>query len=69
MTKIISLSDNAYKELKKIKSNKSFSEVILSIAKTTNKGKVLEFFGVGGIDMEKIKKLDKAWKKWSQKFV
>lgn len=67
MTKIISLSDSAYKELKKIKENKSFSEIILlSISKVSNKNKILEFFGKGGIDAKKFKELRGLWVKWSE---
>ncbi len=69
MTKIISLSNKAYDELKRIKNNKSFSEVImLCLEKKSNKEKILEFFGKGGIDIKKIKEVRAMWLKWSGKY-
>lgn len=63
MAKVISLSEAAYKELKRIKGNKSFSETILSLIKekrSSNKEALLRFFGVGGIDLNKIASLKKV---------
>jgi predicted CopG family antitoxin len=46
MTKIISLSDEAYSELKKIKRNLSFSKLLLELAKSKRKDDLFEFAGM-----------------------
>lgn len=46
MTKIISLSDNAYKELKSLKEkDESFSDVALKLVRKYRKGSLLDLFG------------------------
>ena len=45
MTKVISISDNAYDALKKLKANRSFSEIIVEIAMEKAKRNVMEFAG------------------------
>jgi len=44
MTKIISISDEAYEELKKLKNGMSFTEVIISITKEKKKD-IMDFAG------------------------
>lgn len=46
MTKVISLSDEAYGNLKKLKNGKSFSEVILELTKEDRKASLLKLAGV-----------------------
>lgn len=46
MTKIISISDKAYRELSKIKDNHSFSEIIINLTKEKKKETIMEFRGV-----------------------
>lgn len=45
MTKTISLSDEAYNELKKLKNGYSFSEVILEITKEKKKENIMKYAG------------------------
>ncbi len=45
MTKVISLSDEAYMELKKLKNGLSFSEIIVILAKIKRKESLMEFAG------------------------
>ena len=46
MTKIISISDEAYEELKRLKNGMSFTEIIVSITKEKKKSNLLKFVGV-----------------------
>ncbi len=46
MTKIISISDEAYEELKKLKNGMSFTEIILNITKEKKKSSIMEFAGI-----------------------
>ena len=46
MTKIISISDNAYEELKKIKNGSSFTEIILELTKEKKKKSIMEYAGI-----------------------
>ena len=69
MTKIISISDEAYEKLSLMKGQDSFTRIILKIIGShSNKQKLLSFAGKGGIDEFKIKNLKKDWNKWSQKY-
>ncbi|MBI2630389.1 antitoxin VapB family protein [Candidatus Pacearchaeota archaeon] len=55
MTKIISISDEAYNELKKIKNGMSFSKIIIKL--TGEKKNIMEFAGTwDSIEGERIKK-------------
>ena len=46
MTKVISLSDEAYHDLKSLKgNNKSFSEIVRELANKSKKKKILELAG------------------------
>lgn len=57
MTKVISISDEAYGILKKLKVNKSFSEIIIDVTKERNKDNLMKFAGsISNEDGEKIKK-------------
>lgn len=70
MTEIISVSDDVYSALTKIKGKESYSFVIRKLlSENTNKESLLKFFGRGGIDKSKVKELNKGWKKWSEKYV
>lgn len=45
MTKVISVSDEAYEALARIKDRSSFSEVILEITKEKSKNDIMKFAG------------------------
>ena len=45
MTKVISISDDAYDALKKLKAQRSFSQVIIEIALEKSKRNIMEFAG------------------------
>jgi predicted CopG family antitoxin len=56
MTKIISISDEAYEELKRIKDGMSFTNIILDITKERKKSSIMELAGAWkDIDTDKIK--------------
>ena len=58
MTKIISVSDEAYEKLKKLKDKKSFSEIIIELADEGRKNSLLELAGSWTEeDAKKVKKL------------
>lgn len=46
MTKIISISDEAYEELSKLKNGSSFTEVILNIIQEKKKDSLIKFAGI-----------------------
>jgi predicted CopG family antitoxin len=46
MVKVISLSNEAYEKLSRIKRNSSFSEVVVNLIEKSNKGKLREFAGI-----------------------
>jgi len=60
MVKVISLSEEAYKTLKTIKGNNSFSELVIELVNEKPKNKsLIDFFGVfkeNADEWEKIKK-------------
>lgn len=57
MVKVISLSDDAYNELKKLKGNGSFSEIVIEIVNEKKKDALLELAGTWSKkDADKIKK-------------
>ncbi len=69
MSQIISVSDDVYTELKRLKGKDSYSTVIRSLMiKKSNKENVLAFFGKGGIDEKKVKELSHLWKRWSGEY-
>lgn len=69
MSQLISIADDVYASLSKVKGKKSYSEVIRELFSVSgNKAQVLSFFGKGDVDKEKIKQLHKDWKRWSEKF-
>lgn len=45
MTKVISISDDAYEGLKKLKAAKSFSEIVIELVKEKKKGTLMEAAG------------------------
>ena len=45
MVKVISLSDEAYRTLKALKRNKSFSQTVIELAKHNNGKNILSFAG------------------------
>jgi predicted CopG family antitoxin len=57
MTKVISLSDNAYMELKKIKNGMSFSEIVIILAKMKRKDSIMDF--AGALDKKEGEKMKK----------
>lgn len=69
MTKIISVSDEAYEKLSSIKGQDSFTKIILKIInETTNKERLLSFFGSNSLDEKKIQNLKEDWNKWSERY-
>lgn len=67
MTKIISISDDAYKELSKIKLEKeSFSKVILRCTKK-NRKPLMDFFGIW-TDKEDLSRIHEELKEERRKF-
>ncbi len=46
MTRVISLSDEAYEELKKLKAGRSFSEIVLRIARERAENDIVKFAGI-----------------------
>ncbi len=70
MSQIISISDDVYETLKRLKGKESYSVAIRGLLKSTsNKEKVLGLFGKGGVDETKVKELSPLWKKWSDEYV
>lgn len=59
MTKVISISDKAYEELKKLKAEKSFSEIILSVLKKRSNERFLSSIGSWKMSDEEAEKLKK----------
>lgn len=71
MSEIISISDDVYNVLTKLKGKDSYSFIIrklLSEKDVSNKEEVLSFFGKDNIDGKKIKELSEGWKNWSEKY-
>mgnify|MGYP001613688283 FL=1 len=60
MTKIISISDDAYDELKKLKRDMSFSKIILDLSKIKRKNSIMNFAGI--IDKEEGERMLKMIK-------
>lgn len=57
MTRVISISDEAYKELEKLKNGSSFTEVIINLTKEKKKDSIMKFAGAWkDINTDKIKK-------------
>ncbi len=46
MTKVISISDEAYEELKRLKNGISFTKVIIELTNTKKKGSIIKYAGV-----------------------
>ncbi len=57
MTKVISISDDAYNDLKKIKEQKSFSEIIVEITRERNRDNILKYAGI--LDKKTAEKMKK----------
>lgn len=57
MTRVISISDDAYEELRKIKASKSFSKIIIEIVNEKKTDNLMKFAGIlSEEEGEKIKK-------------
>ena len=70
MAEFISIADDVYNELTRIKGEESYSVVIRKLlVGRRNKENVLSFFGKGEIDIKKLKDLSVGWEKWSEKYV
>jgi predicted CopG family antitoxin len=69
MTKIISLSDEAYNELKKLKNGMSFTEIIIKLSKEKKKESIMDFAGVISKEEGKImlKEVEKGRKETSRR--
>ncbi len=46
MTKVISISDEAYEELEKLKANKSFSEIVIELSKKVKGDNIMKYAGI-----------------------
>lgn len=57
MTKVISISDDAYENLRKLKKEQSFSEIIIELSMEKGRDNLMKFAGVlANEEAEKIKK-------------
>jgi len=57
MTKVISLSDESYTELARLKKSLSFSEIIIKLIKEKRKDELMKFAGIlSNEEAEKMKK-------------
>jgi len=61
MTKVISISDDAYDNLSSLKNENSFSEVILMLTKNSKKNSLMKF--AGKLDNSEWEKISKDLKK------
>lgn len=73
MAKTLMISNNIYEELKKVKGEKSFSEVINELlSKRKSSGKdIAKYYGIlkGDKEYDKImKEVRKKWGEWTQKY-
>ena len=69
MARLISVTNEVYASLTQLKGDESFSKTILTlISGTSNKERLLSFFGKGGIDAKKIEELKPLWHRWSKKY-
>lgn len=69
MVKVISLSNEAYEKLKRIKNGKSFSEVVVELVECRNKKKdIMKFAGVFADNKEEWEKRKKEIYKDREKF-
>ncbi len=71
MTKIISISDEAYEELSKLKNGYSFSKIILELARKKRNESIMKFAGAWkNVDTEGMKKdleEERKLKSWRMK--
>lgn len=69
MTKVISLSDAAYEEMKSLKhSGDSFSDVVLRLADKERKRPLLDFFGKWPGDSKEAENIKRELEKERSKF-
>lgn len=69
MTKVISLSEAAYQEMKALKrEGESFSDVAIRLAKKEKKRSLLDFFGKWPGSSEELDKIKKMIEKDRKKF-
>ncbi len=69
MSKIISVSDDVYKNLSILKGNESYSVLLRKLLELrNNKIEILRFAGMNLVDENIIKDSKKDWKKWSDKY-
>lgn len=61
MTKIISISDEAYSELSRLKNGLSFSKIIITLTKMKKKDSIMDFAGI--LTKEEANELSKEIKK------
>ena len=57
MTKVISISDDAYERLKKLKNERSFSEIIVKLSVEKSKDNLMKY--AGGLTDEEDEKIEK----------
>lgn len=71
MSHIISVSDEIYEKLTKLKHTASYSEVIKHLLehKKDNKHRIMELAGKTDFDEAKLDHIKKGWKRWSGKSV
>lgn len=63
MVKVVSLSNEAYEKLKRIKNGKSFSEIVVELVECKNKKKdFMKFAGIFKDDLEWEKNMEEVLK-------
>ena len=72
VVKVISIADGVYAELSRVKGERSFSQVILTLLKKQSvdgRAAALGLFGKKDlVDERKLRALEGEWRKWSEKY-
>ncbi len=73
MSKLINVSDDVYTSLKRMKGNRSFSEVLRAVLVAKNAREKLlsfaeKFAGKEIVDKKAMKDMQKGWKKWAERY-
>ncbi len=73
MVKTITIADDVYEELVRMKGNKSFSELLRELIKK-RKGNLEALFGIANsVDVKKlektIKEIEEAFEKWGESLI
>lgn len=60
MVKVISLSEDAYKKLRALKGERSFSDVVIELVETNPKRNIMEFAGIWAERSDEWEKIKEA---------